>query len=99
MMTKLSKLQKAILREGLAYEYAKPVREAFQMGLKEHWAKRGSNRFLDEERPDGFDVRYSVCEVRPELGKHITCPFSHLTEEKEKEAGRDQQHRCEGKLC
>ena len=75
MMTKLSKLQKAILREGLAYEYAKPVREAFQMGLREHWAKRGGNRFLDEERPDGFDVRYSMCEVWPELGKHITVSF------------------------
>jgi integrase len=75
MDTKLSKLQKAILREGLAYVYAKPVREAFQKGLAEHWAKRGGNRFLDEQRPEGFDVRYSMCEVWPELGKHITVSF------------------------
>jgi hypothetical protein len=75
MMTKLSKLQKAILREGLACVYAKPMHEAFRKGLAEHWAKRGDNPFLDEQKPDGFDVRCAMCELWPELGKHISVSF------------------------
>jgi len=94
MQARLSAIQKAILREGLVFQYNGPLFRAHYLGLVRHWELRGGHRYIDELGPDaGFDVRYAMGEKYPHLWDYISQSFWDPTR------GKGATERREALLC